>query len=112
MIPSDYETVTVRRSSSRMVDGRRVAGEPDPVGQIGVLVAPVMREQVTQTGRVTLRSGVDLYRRGHAVLDMREGNLVDVRGETMVVTGSPMQWRRGDRVIGWQWHCERKEDTI
>ena len=101
MIPSDYETVTVRRSNVGMVDGRRVAGEPEPVGRIGVFVAPVMRDRLTQTGRVTLRSGV---------LDMREGDLVDVRGETMVITGSPMQWRRGDRVIGWQWHCEHKED--
>ena len=71
MIPSDYETVTVRRSNVAMVDGRRVAGEPEHVGQIGVLVAPVMREQITQTGRATLRSGVDLYRLAHAVAPRR-----------------------------------------
>ena len=29
----------------------------------------------------------------------------------MTITEAPMQWRRGARVVGWQWHCERKEDS-
>ncbi len=110
MIPMDYETVTVSRSRVTMMDGRRHAEPPEPVGAIGVLVAPVTRERQLETGRVTLVSGYDLYRRGHAVLDIREGDLIDVRGETMTVTEAPMQWRRGSRTIGWQWHCERRED--
>lgn len=110
MIPMDYETVTVSRSRVTMMDGRRHAEPPKPVGEIGVLVAPVTRERQLETGRVTLVSGYDLYRRGHAVLDIREGDLINVRGETMAITEAPMQWRRGSRTIGWQWHCERRED--
>lgn len=111
MIPADYETVTVSRSRVTMIAGRRHSEPVEPVGEIGVLVAPVTRERQQETGRITLASGYDLYRRGHAVLDIREGDLVDVRGETMTITEAPMQWRRGARVVGWQWHCERKEDS-
>lgn len=110
MIPADYETVTVSRSHVSMIAGRRHSEPVEPVGEIGVLVAPVTRERQLETGRTTLVSGYDLYRRGHATLDMREGDLVDVRGETMTITEAPMQWKRGERVIGWQWHCERRED--
>lgn len=110
MIPADYETVTVSRSRVRMIAGHRHSEPVEPVGEIGVLVAPVTRERRLQTGRTTLVSGYDLYRRGPVVLDIHEGDLVDVRGETMTITEAPMQWKRGERVIGWQWHCERRED--
>lgn len=110
MIPADYETVTVSRSRVSMIAGRRHSEPVEPVGEIGVLVAPVTRERQLETGRTTLVSGYDLYRRGRSVLDIHEGDLVDVRGETMIVTEAPMQWKRGERVIGWQWHCERRED--
>ena len=110
MIPADYETVTVSRSRVSMIAGRRHSEPVERIGEIGVLVAPVTRERQLETGRTTLVSGYDLYRRGPVVLDIHEGDLVDVRGETMIVTESPDQWRRGDVTVGWHWHCERRED--
>lgn len=110
MTPADYEAVTVYRTSIEYVNGRRTAGDLQEVGQTLMLIAPNSIARATDTGRIVTNAGYDLYRRGHADIDIRIGDVIDIRGQQTTVTESPVQWKRGDRVIGWHWHTEIKED--
>ena len=119
MIPSDYETVDVKRATVTLEDGVRTPGEPVHVGSLGMLVAPgsyerqdeVGRRTVT-VGRRTVTVGADLYRRGQLPFDVRAGDLLLVRGRLLTVTRTPEEWRRGDRVIGVQLHAEEGRATL
>lgn len=111
MIPGDYETITVRRATAGMVDGVRTVGEPEMIGELGMLVAPGDYERENDIGRRVVTHGADLYRRGPLPFDIRPGDLVDVRGLTLTVTGTPKQWRRGGRTVGVELHAEQGKDT-
>ncbi|KFI65756.1 hypothetical protein [Bifidobacterium cuniculi] len=110
MIEDDYETVCVYRPTVEFVDGRKVPGALERVGRARMLVAPVAMERVLDTGRTVMVDGFDLYARGHADIDMRVGDVLGIRGYRATITESPAMWKRGDRVVGWHWHAELKED--
>ncbi|OXN01654.1 hypothetical protein [Bifidobacterium vansinderenii] len=105
------ETVPFQRHETRMEHGRRVAGEPTELGALHVLAAPGTYERQTDTGRLVVTSGYDLYLRGTPPFDVRVGDTAVVRGETLTVTRTPEDWRRGDRRIGVQYHVERSLDS-
>lgn len=110
MIEDDYETVTVYRPTVEFVDGRKVPGALERIGRTRMLVAPVAMARVLDTGRTVMVDGFDLYSRAHADIDMRVGDVLGIRGYRATIIDSPAQWKRGDRVIGWHWHAELKED--
>lgn len=110
MIPHDYETISVSRPSTRMEQGRIIESDPIMLGMLGMIVQPVSMDRQTDTGRSVTVTGYDLYLRGDTTIRPQVGDLIDVRGETLIITQTPAAWRRGDRVIGWHWHCERRED--
>lgn len=112
MIPSDYETVDVKRSTVTLEDGVRTPGEPVHVGSLGMLVAPGTYERQDEVGRRTVTFGADLYRRGSLPFDIHTGDLLLVRGRLLTVTRTPEGWRRGDRVIGVQLHAEERRSVL
>lgn len=112
MIPSDYETVDVKRSTLTLEDGVRTPGEPVHVGSLGMLVAPGSYEREDEVGRRMVTVGADLYRRGQLPFDIHTGDLLLVRGRLLTVTRTPEEWRRGDRVIGVQLHAEEGRATL
>lgn len=112
MIPSDYETVEVKRATVTLKDGVRTPGEPEHVGSLGMLVAPGTYERQDEVGRRTVTFGADLYRRGALPFDIRVGDLLLVRGRILAVTRTPEEWRRGDRVIGVQLHAEEGRSAL
>ncbi len=110
MIPRDYETIAVSRPSTRMEQGRLVESDPVMLGTLAMIVQPVSMDRQTDTGRSVTVTGYDLYVRGDTPIRARTGDMVDVRGETLVITQTPAAWRRGERMVGWHWHCERREE--
>ena len=59
MIPSDYETVDVKRATVKLLDGVRTPGEPVHVGSLGMLVAPGSYEREDEVGRRTVTFGAE-----------------------------------------------------
>lgn len=112
MIPSDYETVDVKRATVKLLDGVRTPGEPVHVGSLGMLVAPGSYEREDEVGHRTVTFGADLYRRGQLPFDVHTGDLLLVRGRLLTVTRTPEELRRGDRVIGVQLHAEEGRTTL
>ncbi|NEG90653.1 hypothetical protein [Bifidobacterium aerophilum] len=110
MIPPT-EQVPFTRHQVTVEHGRRIAGEPVELGSLGVLVAPGTFERVAEAGRVTVATGCDLYLRGKPPFEVMAGDTAMVRGEPLTVTRTPEEWRRGDTVIGVQYHAERRKDT-
>lgn len=112
MIPSDYETVEVKRAAVTLEDGVRTTGETAHVGSLGMLVAPGSYERQDEVGRSTVTFGADLYRRGQLPFEIRVGDMLLVRGRLLAVTKTPEEWRRGDRVIGVQLHAEERSTML
>ena len=112
MIPSDYETVDVKRSTVTLEDGVRTPGEPVHVGSLSMLVAPGTYEGQDEVGRRTVTFGADLYRRGQLPFDIHTGDLLLVRGRLLTVIRTPEEWRRGDRTVGVQLHAEEGRSVI
>lgn len=112
MIPSDYETIEVKRATVTLEDGVRTPGKPVHVGSLGMLVAPGSYEREDEVGRRTVTFGADLYRRGQLPFDIHTGDLLLVRGRLLTVTKTPEEWWRGDRAVGVQLHAEEGRSVI
>ncbi|RSX53024.1 hypothetical protein [Bifidobacterium samirii] len=104
------ETVAFLRCETTLSHGLRAAGQPTTLGSMRVLCAPGQYERATQAGRTVATSGYDLYLRGAPAFAVRIGDKAVIRDETLTVTHTPEEWRRGGRCVGVQYHVEREED--
>lgn len=107
---SGFETVTFLRSAVTVERGRRIVGEPTELGSMHMMCAPGEFDRETDAGRTVASSGYDLYLRGAPPFPVMVGDKAVVRGETLTVTRTPEDWRRGDNRVGVQYRAEREED--